>query len=994
MLHFHSKYSLRYGIKSPEFIVDYGIQNGYEKIALTDINNTSAALHFIQYAQQRGLKIAAGVDIRNDLEKCYVLIAKNNRGFHELNNFLSRHLHEEKTFPPQPGYLPNCEVIYPLSSRPDKLQSNEWIGVRAEELNQFFLKDLKHKQKFVCLQPMTFESKRDFNTHRLLRAIDKNTLLSKLTQKDHAQENDRLIPREILYKKFGENYEFILHQTEQLLKGCEIRFEFHDAAPSQNLKTYSGSVEEDRKLIEELCRKGLSKRYPQLNKTITDRIQREIEVIEKKEYLAYFLITWDIINYATSRGYFHVGRGSGANSIVAYLLGITDVDPLELDLYFERFINLYRKNPPDFDIDFSWKERDEVTQYIFDRFPTAALLCTYQTFQYKGTVRELGKVFGLPKSDIDILSSGKYNYDRLDEMNRLVLKYGKYIEGLPSHLSVHTGGIVISEKPITWFGATFLPPKGYPTTQFSMLEAEDVGLYKFDILSQRGLSKIHDSLKIIKENRPEKDLRDIHDLCYFKSDIRIRKLLETGDAMGCFYVESPAMRMLMKKLKTSTYLELVAASSIIRPGVSGSGMMQEYILRHKDEKRRATAHPTLLEIMPETYGVMVYQEDVIKVAHHFAGLTLDEADILRRGMSGKYRSRGEFRYVEEKFFDNCLEKGYSPQLTSSVWKQIESFAGYAFSKGHSASYAVESFQSLYLKAYFPLEYMVATINNFGGYYRTEFYVHEARRLGAVIEAPCIQNSLWETRIINKTVYLGFNLINGIFIKEMQRMLTNREKEGEFQDFDSFIERTNPTMENLVLLIRIGAFRNFQVSKKNLQWRTHLFFRKTNLRTEQMHLFSQEKRDFKLPVLHCEPFEQAFEEMELLGFPLCDPFSLLTQPVEHTFDLTALPEFVSRTITLYGYLVSTKSTKTSKKELMYFGTFLDANSQTFDTVHFPDIARKFPFMGRGIYKITGKVMEEFGYYSIETQHLEKLNFIGDPRYEESETPKTQYPKSIN
>jgi DNA polymerase-3 subunit alpha len=374
--------------------------------------------------------------------------------------------------------------------------------------------------------------------------------------------------------------------------------------------------------------------------------------------LSYFLIAWDFTSYARSKGYFYVGRGSGANSIVAYLLRITDVDPLELDLYFERFINLYRKNPPDFDIDFSWTDRDDVTRYIFERFPSATLLCTYNTFQYSAAVRELGKVFGLPKVEIDVLSRGKYVPDRLDQLSKLVLRYSTYIHGLPSHLSVHAGGIVISEKPITWFSATFLPPKGYPTTQVSMLEAEDVGLYKFDVLSQRGLGKIYDALEMAKEQNPEEPPHDIHDIAFFKQDERIKKLLRRALAMGCFYVESPAMRMLLIKLQVDTYLGLVAASSIIRPGVSQSGMMREYILRHRFPEKRKDAHPVLLDIMPDTYGVMVYQEDVIKVAHHFAGLTLAEADVLRRGMSGKFRSRAEFEKVRERFFSNCQKRGH------------------------------------------------------------------------------------------------------------------------------------------------------------------------------------------------------------------------------------------------------------------------------------------------------------------------------------------------
>jgi DNA polymerase-3 subunit alpha len=309
---------------------------------------------------------------------------------------------------------------------------------------------------------------------------------------------------------------------------------------------------------------------------------------------------------------------------------------------------------------------------------------------------------------------------------------------------------------------------------------------------------------VLAYNRPEESPHDIHDVAHFKQDEKVRQLLLAGKALGCFYVESPAMRMLMSKLKVETYLELVAASSIIRPGVAQSGMMREYILRHRNPERRKEAHPILLEIMSETYGVMVYQEDVIKVAHHFAGLSLAEADVLRRGMSGKFRSREEFLRVQEQFIGNCKKKGYDQKLIMDVWRQIESFAGYAFSKGHSASYAVESYQSLYLKAHYPLEYMTATINNFGGYYRTEIYVHEARRFGAEIDAPSVNQGSYECVLSGKTLILGFNLVAGIEASLVLKIFEERDRAGKFRDFEDFVRRVHVPLEQTSLLIRIGA----------------------------------------------------------------------------------------------------------------------------------------------------------------------------------------------
>jgi len=546
---------------------------------------------------------------------------------------------------------------------------------------------------------------------------------------------------------------------------------------------------------------------------------------------------------------------------------------------------------------------------------------------------------------------------------------------------VHSGGIIISEHPITWFSATFMPPKGFPTTQFSMLEAEDVGLYKFDVLSQRGLGKIREALDIIAYNQPEAPLEDIHNIQYFKEDPKIRAMLLEAKALGCFYVESPAMRMLMVKLKVATYLELVAASSIIRPGVSQSGMMSEYILRHRDPARRAMANPLLLEIMPETYGVMVYQEDVIKVAHYFAGLSLAEADVLRRGMSGKFRSRDEFTKVQDAFYGNCVRRGYTKELIDAVWNQIASFAGYAFSKGHSASYAVESYQSLYLKAHFPLEYMTATVNNFGGYYRTEIYVHEARKYGAQIEAPCVQNGFHPCMLYGKRLVLGFVLVEGLEAAVVQHVLEERTKNGIFQDFEDFLNRVRVPLDQLALLIRIGAFRVFGVSRKQLLWRAHYRLYKAPVKSVQEGLFVSPVQEFVLPDFEEHPMEEVFDQLDLLGFPLCNPFDLLSDPIPEHTPAAQIPYSRGLHIQTYGYLVAVKKSKTSKGDYMYFGTFLDMHGDTLDTVHFPESGRKYPFQGKGIYRLKGVVSETFEYFTLEVGEMYKLRWMDDVRYRE-------------
>jgi DNA polymerase-3 subunit alpha len=562
------------------------------------------------------------------------------------------------------------------------------------------------------------------------------------------------------------------------------------------------------------------------------------------------------------------------------------------------------------------------------------------------------------------------------------LRYAKYIAGLPSHLSLHAGGIVISERPISWFSASFLPPKGYPATQFSMLEAEDVGLYKFDILSQRGLGKIAEALDIIEQLGPTEKPQDIHDIKHLKQDPKIAEFLRRGWALGCFYVESPAMRMLLIKLQVDNYLALVAASSIIRPGVSQSGMMREYIVRHRDPNKRQDIHPLLLALMPDTYGVMVYQEDVIKVAHYFAGLSLAEADVLRRGMSGKFRSRSEFLRVQENFMEACLKKGHDPDFAASIWRQIESFAGYAFSKGHSASYAVESYQSLYLKAHYPLAYLTACINNFGGYYRTEIYVHEARRFGAQIEAPCINEGSYQCILKATRLILGFNLVAGLETAVIERMLIQRMQRGIFENFEALLQRVHIPLEQLSILIRIGALRSFGLPRKELLWKAHFYQHKHQGKQQNPTLFSINNRTHELPPLDEHPFELAFEQFELLGFPLCDPFTLLQNPIEDHFVCAQnFQHHVGSNIQTFGYLVSIKQTKTSKGDIMSFGTFLDPTGDFIDTVHFPQVNEKYPFYGKGIYRLTGKITEEYGYFTLEVSYMTKLPYMEDVRIQE-------------
>ncbi|HTF04109.1 MAG TPA: DNA polymerase III subunit alpha, partial [Bacteroidia bacterium] len=574
--------------------------------------------------------------------------------------------------------------------------------------------------------------------------------------------------------------------------------------------------------------------------------------------------------------------------------------------------------------------------------------------------------------EIDRLQSAK-NFSQVDELGMLVLKYHKHIQGYPSHLSVHSSGVIISDEPITAYTATMMPPKGFPTIHFSMLESEDIGLHKFDILGQRGLGKIKDSLQIIKDNTG--DEFDIHDINRFKQDPDIKKYLKAGDAIGCFYVESPAMRMLLTKLRAEDYLRLVAASSIIRPGVAQSGMMNEYIQRFHDEERRNKARealPELYDILHETYGVMVYQEDVIKVAHYFADLPLSEADVLRRGMSWKFRERNQFDLVKSNFFENCKKKGHKEETIQGIWTQIESFANYAFSKGHSASYAVESYQALFLKVHYPLEYMVATLNNGGGFYRRDVYLHEAKKYGATIELPCVNKSNALCAIYGKSIYIGLGFLAGVEMSTVTNMVNERTENGPFKDLRDFLRRIPVSLEQLRPLIRIGAFRFTGKGKKELLWDAHFMLSETKKKAPTPNLFEVDVREFTIPELWNHELEEAFDEMELIGFPVnTSPFALVKEIPDLPIRAKDLPVNVGQQVSMLVYLINIKYTQTGKGISMNFGTWYDTDGAWVDTVHFPDSAVSFPFQGPGCYVIKGKVMNEFGFVSIDVTHMERL-----------------------
>lgn len=1030
-LNCRSWFSFKYGVMKPDALLEEAARKGVGTLALTDIHCTAGVPDLVRDASRYGVRPVVGIEFRQGPRLLYIGLAKDNDGFQRLNELLSAHLLDAEALPERAPELDGAFFVYPFSNAPPSLRTYERIGIKPSDLTRLpFSPWARRTNELVALLPVTFRNKADFNTHRLLRTVARNTVVSMLPPEELAAP-DEMFRSEEEVRRIYHDFPQLIVNAERLLEECAMAFDGSD----KTRKAFSASEAEDRERLHRDARAGLRYRYPNPSRKVIERLEHELDVIERMGFISYFLINQDIVDHARDRGFFHVGRGSGANSLVAYCLRITDVDPMELDLYFERFINPARKKPPDFDIDFSWKDRDEIFKYVFGKYNGegvgsihAAQIATYTTFQWRGAIRELGKAVGLPPAEIDALSEGDRGYyargrpsaharsGDLDKVAQAVIRHGQRLIGMPHHLGIHAGGIVITEKPVTHFTALHRPPKGFPVTQFSMLECEDLGLHKFDLLSQRGLGHIREAVEILDRN----DERiDIHDIARFKQDPAIKELIKEGNTIGCFYVESPAMRMLLKKLAVEDYLGLVAASSIIRPGVAESGMMREYLLRHHDPERRKQAPKRLLEIMPETYGVMVYQEDVIKVVMRYGGLDVSEADQVRRGMNIRYRDRPEFKLVERKFFDNCAALGHPCGEAEEVWRQIQSFASFSFAKGHSASYAVESYQSLYLKAHHPLEFLVGVANNFGGFYHTEFYLHEAKRAGAVVEAPCVNTSEELCRLVKEVngewriadggspdqghsptsthhspekprIYLGLGNVKGLENETVQLILHERRRKGPFADLQDLLARVPLAVEQARILVRVGALRFTGRSKPHLLWDIALLHRPAMVSSDG-DLFVTRVEEPRLPDLQHYPLADAYDELDLLGFPLCDPFSLVSagewEESDRSSPFASCPlilkrdmhRHIGKRVTMLGYLIHVKATDTHYGQRMTFGSFIDKAGDFWDSTQFPQVAARYPFRGRGVYLFSGVVEEEFGHAALRTERFEKLPWKPDPRY---------------
>ena len=1002
-LNCHSYYSLLEGASSVDGLLEAAGEKGVEAMAITDVNSLYGALEFYSLAGERGVRPVIGTEIRWRGTRA-TFLARNTAGYREICRLItSRHLDTAFSLAEAvAGSSDNAIVLSPCAgllrevanlNLPQNVYAAIEHPLESSPLTEFAR---THNLALVAAPPVWYARKEDAAVHRILAAIRTGTTLSSLPTGAAAPPDACILPRHEVLRRYA-RFPGAVDRAGEIALSCKLDPVF-DGYHLPSFPLPDGETPFSR--LWRLCSEGALRRYGQVTVEVLDRLRYELEIIERCGFASYFLAVNDIASHARDRGIPTIGRGSCANSIVSYLLGFTHVDPIKHDLYFERFLNPERGSPPDIDLDFSWKRRDEVIEYVYGRFGSdrVAMIATVNRLGARGAIREVGKAMGV---DPKLLSHFTENlpHTRVREIRetvqalpecrslpvgreplRTILNLALKLDGFPRHLGVHAGGIVIAPSPLTDFLPLERAAKGVVVTQYDMRGVEKMGLVKIDLLGQRSLAVVEDVAGEVKKRYGKKIDPGDHDL--FTKDMKTIDLVRSGRTIGCFYIESPAMRLLLKKLAVDTFEDLVAASSVIRPGVASSGMMKEYIRRHCGGKA-SYPHPDMEQLLSGTHGVMIYQEDVMKVAHRIAGLSLSEADLLRRAMSGKARSTEEMDTLKRRFISSAISRGVAPPAARELWRQIRSFAGYAFCKAHSASFAQLSFQTAYLKAHHPELFMAAVLSNGGGFYTTGAYIEEARRMGIEILPPDINRSEIPCKAGKGWIRVGMMGIRNLSTASMKRIVRERRRRGFYTSLAEFRYRTEAGKRETESLILCGAFDAFELNRPELLWRLAEVFRRdtrTKKTTVEYFRFLRSHHRLHSPLSLVPRIPDYSEEeklkleAEVLGFTASShPLALYGRRAEGLIEAREIARHRNMEVELVGWLVCTKLARTARGAYMRFLTFEDT-SDTFEAVMFPPAYRRYGRLlnGPGPYVVRGRVNEERGAFTVNVKSLKSMD----------------------
>ena len=977
-LNCHSFYSLLRGTASIESLVKRASDLEFPALALTDTNATYGMVSFQKAALSHGIRPIFGAEVDDPKTGAHaILLAKNLQGFGEVCRVVTdrnlkpnfslasrlRHCNDELII-----LSPSLEIIDMVArTRGSRNLGVELIPWQSGEVQRWEFSQ-KHRIPLVASNRVFFVEPKDWETHKLLTAIYLNT--SCLSSTDTVHRDAWLKPESMmkhLYRYIPQalkNTYRVSEQCDMTLPIGQLQFPPFDLSPGQTHIGY----------LRDLAWQGVRKQYCSINTRIRQRLQYELNIIEKMHLASYFLLVWDIVCEAHRRGIPTVGRGSAANSLVCKSLNITEVDPIENNLYFERFLHEQREDFPDIDIDFPWNRRDEMIQYVFDKYKNVALISTHVHLGSRSALREAGKALGFPIADIDRItrhlshSADLHNLeairDAIPECRSLpfedppycdMIAAAKKIAGLPHHISLHCGGLVVSTQPITDLIPLQKTPKGFEVTQYDMYPVEDLGLLKIDLLAQRGLAVEIDTVNAVQKK--------IDFSCIDPAtDPATQTLIREGKTIGCFYIESPGMRNLLQKLRVNSFEKLTAASSIIRPGVTSSGMMQAYIKRHNGKEAVTYLHPKLKEVLYKTYGIMIYQEDVLKVAQAIAGMSLGEAEGLRKCMSKK-RNWERMETYRERFLSGAKKNGVPETVRNEIWRHIDSFAEYSFCKAHSASFALVSYRAAYLKAHYPAEFMAAVLTNEGGFYDACAYIEEARRLGIVILPPHINHSCYEFFAQRSdAIRIGLMQVRGLTRSTIDRIIKIRKKRI-FQSIKDFLERAVPNLSEAEILIHCGALDGLGRSRPSMFIEALIWNRKSPSDRTQSSLPLDIERIPKFPALsETEKLLAEINALELTAtaHPVA-LYGITNEDWPEGFTRAKDMAKANRSlVTMLGILVTYKSSRTAKGELMKFISLEDPTG-IFEVTLFPKIYQRFGHVltEKGPFIVKGRIENDSG-----------------------------------
>jgi error-prone DNA polymerase len=995
-LHVHSHYSLLRGVDTLETLAQAARERGMDRFALTDTNALYGFVFYRQICEETGLTPIAGAEIVERGAPAAapggrgraVLLARGRDGYRSLCRVITaRHLEPEFSLAAAiRAHAPGLVVIAEDGTLLDAVRDvapvyAELVPGRGDRPFRAWARG--RGIPCVATNDVHFVRPEARRLHHALRAIDGNTTLDRVPPDDLAEPTRTFADAAEMERRLAHAPDAV-ENAARLGEECAVAWPMGATVfPSFDL---DGAAALD--VLRARCEAGILHRYGRTPPArVRARLARELAIIGEKGFADYFLL----VEAVTARTPRICGRGSGAASIVSYLLGITHVDPVRHNLFFERFLSPERKDPPDIDVDFAWDERDQIQLDVLreNGAPArAAMVANHVGFRARGAIHEIAKVYGIPEAEITNVTKRLSGYwgrddhvDRLDGRPRFrgvdfeppwpeILAIAVALEGHPRHLSVHAGGIVMVPGALADHVPVEMAPKGVPIVQWEKDQVEDYGLVKVDLLGNRSLAVIRDAVAAVRRNEGvEIDERRWDPV----DDPATQSLMERGDTIGVFYVESPAMRQLQRKAGVGDFEHLVIHSSMIRP--AANRFIREYVRRLKGGAYDPL-HPALFHTLSETYGIMVYQEDVTKVSMELAGFTLAQGEALRKVLTKK-RPVKPLRAYREEFYDGAAARGVASAVVDQVWEMILSFAGYSFCKPHSASYAMVSFRSGWLRAHHPAEFMAAVISNQGGYYQTFAYVSEAKRMGIRVLPPDVNASDGAYTGRAREIRVGLMQLKGLRDETLEALLEERKRAGAFRSFADLRRRVAMPPSDTEILVKSGACDTLDRgrTRAELLWESYVDGRAGAAGpVPALALFE--------PPAVAVPRAPAYDrqtllrhEVETLGFLVsAHPLEPYERALRGRGAIAArdLDRHAGRRVTILGWHVTSKLVHTKRGEPMEFVTFEDTTGLV-DATFFPHAYDRFCHLLTGTrpFLLTGRVEEEHGVCTLNVEEVERL-----------------------